>query len=64
MHNEKKSSRDYVSELLNIPAKMQVESIIAVGYPDEKLPPHKKEELLYEKVHRDTYGRPYYKVVV
>jgi len=64
MHDEKKSSRDYVSELLHIPAKMQVESIIAVGYPAEKLPPHEKEELLFEKAHRDTYGRPYYKVVV
>ncbi len=64
MHDEKKSAQEYIAEVLNIPAKMQVESIIAVGYPDEKLPPHKKEELLYEKAHRDTYGRPYYKVVV
>jgi len=41
-----------------------VESIIAVGYPAETLPPHTKEELLFEKVHRDTYGRSFYKVVV
>jgi nitroreductase len=64
MHDGKKSAQEYVTETLTMPAKMQVESIIAVGYPAETLPPHKKEELLYEKVHRDTYGRPYYKVLV
>lgn len=64
MHDGKKSAQDYIAETLNIPAGMQVESIIAVGYPAETLPPHKKDELLFEKVHRDTYGRPYYKVAV
>jgi nitroreductase len=64
MHDTKKSSHEYIAELLNIPAKMRVESIIAVGHPDEQLPPHEQEELLYEKVHRDNYGRPYYKVRV
>jgi len=64
MHDAKKSSQEYIAELLGIPTQMRVESIIAVGYPDEKLPPHKKEELLFEKVHKDTYGRPYYKVTV
>ena len=64
MHDAKKTSQDYIAELLNIPSQMRVESIIAVGYPDEKLPPHKKEELLFERVHKDTYDRPYYKVTV
>jgi nitroreductase len=64
MHDGGKSAQEYIAETLNIPARMQVESIVAVGYPAEKLPPHKKEELLFEKVHADIYGRPYYKVVV
>jgi nitroreductase len=64
MHDGKKSAQEYIAETLNLPAGLQVESIIAVGYSDEKLSPHKKEELLYEKVHRDTYGEPYYKVTV
>ena len=64
MHDGEKSAQAYVTETLNIPAKMQVESIIAVGYPAETLPPHGKEELLFEKVHLDIYGRPYYKVAV
>jgi nitroreductase len=64
MHDKTTSAQQYIAETLHIPVKMQVESIIAVGYADEKLPPHKKEELLCEKVHRDIYGRPYYKVAV
>jgi len=64
MHDGKKSAQEYIAEILNLPARLQVESIIAVGYPDEKLAPHKNEELLFEKVHRDIYGRPYYTVVV
>jgi nitroreductase len=64
MHDGKKSAQEYLIETLNIPAKMQVESIIAVGYPAEKQPPHGKEELLYEKVHRDIYGKTYYTVAV
>jgi len=64
MHDGQKSAQGYVSDILTIPPTMRVESIIAIGYPDEKKPPHGKEELLYEKVHADIYGRPYYKVVV
>jgi nitroreductase len=64
MHNEKRSAQEYIVETLRIPAKMQVEAIIAIGYPAEQLPPHKKDELLFEKVHKHTYGRPYYTVVV
>jgi nitroreductase len=64
MHDGKQSAQEYIAETLDLPSRLQVESIIAVGYPGEKLPPHKKEELLFEKVHRDVYGRPYYKVVV
>jgi nitroreductase len=60
MHDGKKSAQEYVAEILHIPTKMRVESIIAVGYPDENKTPHPKEELLSEKVHFDIYGRPYY----
>ena len=46
----------YAMELLKIPANLKVLSIVAVGYPDEQKPPHPKEQLPYEKVHRDVYG--------
>jgi nitroreductase len=64
MHEGTRSAQEFVAQTLHIPQKMQVESIIAIGYPDEKMPPHGKDELLYEKVHRDISGRPYYKVAV
>ena len=63
-HDETKSAEEYIADILNIPAKMKVASIIAIGYPDEQKSPHKAEELLYEKVHRGIYGKPYYTVMV
>ncbi len=59
MHNKTKTSEEYVSEVLNIPKNLKVESIIAIGYPDEKKPPHKKEELQYEKVYLNSYEKLY-----
>jgi nitroreductase len=59
MHSETISSDDYVSDVLGIPDGIRVESIIAVGYPDEKKPPHPEEDLEYEKVRLNGYGRPY-----
>lgn len=63
-HNQEKSSNDYVAEQLQLPPHLQVEAIVAIGYPAEELPAHTQDELQYEKVHRDFYGRPYYKVAV
>jgi len=57
MHNENQTAQEYISKLLNIPEKIKVESIIAVGYPDEQKPPHKKETLKYEKVYLNSYGK-------
>ena len=56
MHDERKSAEEYVAEALNIPKGLKVESIVAVGYPDEKKQPHGKEKLQYGKVHVDQYG--------
>jgi nitroreductase len=64
MHDETKSAEEYVAGILKIPAQMKVASMIAIGYPDMQKPPHKAEELLYEKVHRGMYGKPYYTVMV
>ncbi len=59
MLNESLTSEAYVMDLLNITSKLKVESIIALGYPNETKPFHKKEELQYEKVHKNHYGRLY-----
>jgi len=58
-HSEGKMAQDYIRELLNIPNELQVEAIVAVGYPAEQKPPHSAEELQFEKVHRGEYGKPY-----
>jgi len=57
MYNDTKTSQEYVCELLNIPKHLNVESIIAVGYPAEEKTPHRKEELAYEKVFFNLYGQ-------
>ena len=59
MHNETITSEKYVSEVLDIPSGLKVESVIAVGYPAETKPPHKKEELQYDKVFLNQYGKLY-----
>jgi len=61
MHDGTKTSEEYISEVLHIPKKLRVEAMIAIGYPDEKKPPRKKEELLFEKVYLNLYGKAYEK---
>jgi nitroreductase len=56
MFDEATTSEDYVRELLNIPDALRVESIVGVGYPDEKKEPHPKEVLQYDKVFQNAYG--------
>ena len=60
MHDGTKTAESYVRDILDIPGNIRVESIVAIGYPDEMKPPHKKEELQYEKAFHDSYERPYY----
>ena len=61
MYDRTQTAEAYIKDILDIPGNLRVESIVAIGYPDEKKPPHNKEELQYEKVHHDSYGRSYYK---
>lgn len=51
-------ARDRVAELLNIPEGMDVESIIAIGYPENIPAGHSIESLDYSKVHEGKYGTP------
>ncbi|MEL1135649.1 nitroreductase family protein [Desulfitobacterium sp. THU1] len=46
---------EYVKKLLGIPEHLQVGTIIALGYPAETRPDHTSDELLMEKIHRNTY---------
>ena len=56
MHADHTSAGKYIADLLEIPDGLEVESIVAVGYPENSLPGHAPESLLYNKVHRGKYG--------
>ena len=58
-HDKGNTAEEYISGLLNIPGNLRIESVVAIGYPDEKKAPHGREELQYEKVHLNLYGRSY-----
>ena len=47
----------YIIKLLNLPPHLKILSIVAIGYPDEQKPPHPKEKLPYEKIHREAYSK-------
>ncbi len=50
-----RSSESYVRSVLSIPDSRSVESIIAVGYPDESPEGYRTEDLRWDKVHRNRY---------
>lgn len=59
MHDKNKTAEEYIREQLSIPDNMCVESIIAIGYPDENKSPHREDELKYDKVYIQRYGNRY-----
>jgi nitroreductase len=56
MHNDTVTSEEYVSNTLNIPGNIKVESVIAIGYTAEQKKPHPKNALQYKKVHNNLFG--------
>ncbi len=60
MATEEVSSDQYVKDELEIPDNYSVESVIAIGYPEEALPPHSKDDLLFEKIKYGSFNTAYY----
>jgi nitroreductase len=56
-YTEGKTSTQYIAELLALPENLTVQCIIAIGYPGEEIVPYKKEELSFDKVSYNRYGR-------
>ena len=54
-YDDSKSSRDYIAELLGLPENLDVQCIIAIGYPAEEMGPYKKEDLHFNKVSYNRY---------
>jgi len=51
------SSRDYIAGIIGLPENLDIECIIAIGYPAEEAVPYKKEELRYNQVSYGSYGK-------
>ncbi len=58
-HDASTTSEEYVRKILNIPEGYKVESIIAVGHPDEHKLPYDESQLNYQKVHVNGFGCKY-----
>jgi len=54
--NDSKSSRDYIAELLDIPDNLDIECIVAIGYPGEEMVPYEKQDLDFDKINYNCYG--------
>ena len=57
IHDETLTAEAYVADLLKIPSHLKVESMVAIGYPAERKPPHSKQELQTEKIFLDQHGQ-------
>jgi nitroreductase len=55
-YDDSTSSRDYIAGLLGLPDNLEVECMIAVGYPDEDVAPYSEEDLAFAKVSLNSYG--------
>jgi nitroreductase len=60
LFSEKKTSEEYVKEILGLPKHMKVESIISIGYPGETKNPVPKSKLDYSKVKHNHYSASYF----
>jgi nitroreductase len=54
-HDETTTSEKYIQQLLGIPEKIKVASIISIGHPDEIKRPHPESELDYGKIRRNYF---------
>lgn len=54
-YDENTTAEEYIRGALEIPENYSVESIISIGYADEKRKPYSEAELKYDKVHKEKY---------
>ncbi len=56
MHSDSMSSESYVRKVIDIPSRLKVESIIAIGYPDEEKIPRDRKSLDFNRISYDYYN--------
>ncbi len=54
-HSEGKPAAEYVKELLNIPANLEIGPIIALGYKEKERTPYSDDDILKERIHINGY---------
>jgi nitroreductase len=59
MHDQARTAEAYLSEILVIPKRMKIEAMIGIGYPAEQKAPRPTEDLQYDKVHHNLFGKPH-----
>ncbi len=55
--SDSQTSTQYIAGLLDLPENLSVQCMIAIGYPGEEVAPYKKEDLRFDKVSYNRYGR-------
>ncbi|WP_022663743.1 nitroreductase family protein [Desulfospira joergensenii] len=55
-HDQTKNADAFIKETLKIPDHIMIESIIAVGYPDEVKKGHGKDSLHHDKISYNTFS--------
>ncbi len=55
-HDKDISADAYIKDLLDVPDNLMIESIIAIGYPDEDKKGHAKDKLAYDKIFLNRFG--------
>jgi nitroreductase len=55
-YDQQLSASEYVARVLGLRPELVVESMMAVGYPEQELPAHPQASLQYEKVSFERYG--------
>ena len=60
LHSDSRTAESYIREALDIPNYLKIESIIAIGYPDEKKEPHSKASLDYKRISHNYYNHQKY----
>ncbi len=56
-HDSERSAENYVKEVMHIPSRLKVLSMIAIGYPSSRKSPRPKSELKREKVYYNSFGK-------
>jgi hypothetical protein len=55
-HADGSPARSHIARHLGLPDRLEVEAMIAIGYPAEPKSGHARATLLFNRVHRNRFG--------